>query len=84
MNNVDIYEQQLLDEKEQAVGKMAVLRVAPQIQDPESIMTKAVTKYVGNNPYNEFVEIYLDNPWIRVIIGGINKLDFEPFSNQNI
>ena len=47
-------------------------------------MNDAVSKYVGSTGYNEFVEIYLDNPWIRVIISGINELDYKIFDNQKV
>jgi hypothetical protein len=46
-------------------------------------MDCAVSEYVQQTMYNEFVEIFLDNPWIRVIIFGINNItDWRKFSGN--
>lgn len=42
-------------------------------------MDAVVSKYVDDKMYNEFIEEPLDNPWVRVIIFGINNLSFNPY-----
>jgi hypothetical protein len=65
-------------------GKVAVLRGGIGAENPVSYMNKAVSKYVKGAMYNEFIEIHMDNPWVRVIISGINELNYEPFVNQTL
>lgn len=83
MNKVEIFEQPLTKDNE-TVGKVTILRGGLNTDNPTAIMNAAVSKYVGSTGYNEFVEIYLDNPWIRVIISGINELDYKTFDNQKV
>lgn len=83
MNKVEIFEQPLTKDNE-TVGKVTILRGGLNTDNPTAIMNDAVSKYVGSTGYNEFVEIYLDNPWIRVIISGINELDYKTFDNQKV
>jgi len=83
MNKVEIFVQEL-KVGSNCVGKLAVLRGGLSTENPTELMNSAVSKYVGLKGYNEFVEIYLDNPWVRVIISGINKLDYKPFDNQKL
>ena len=40
-------------------------------------MDNIVSLYVENRGYNEFIESFLDNPWVRVILEGINEIDTE-------
>ena len=52
-------------------------------QDTEMVKRKlddAVSKYVGNISYNEFISKQQDNPYIRVLIFGINILTFKEFN----
>ncbi len=83
MERIEIFEQ-VLTKNNKKVGKVAILRGGLNTDNPTAIMNNAVSKYVGNKGYNEFVEIHLDNPWVRVIIGGINDLDFKPFDKQRL
>ena len=49
--------------------------------DPVKNLNAAVSKYVANEGYNEFVDANMDNPWVRVIVKGINEMDqveFDP------
>lgn len=66
------------------VGKIAILRCGSSEGNPTEVINAAVKKYVGVKGYNEFVEIYLDNPWIRVVVGGINEFDFVEFTDQKL
>lgn len=48
--------------------------------DPIKYLNDAVREYVGRELYNEFIDANMDNPWVRVIVKGINsmtKLDFD-------
>lgn len=51
--------------------------------NPKYYMDCVVSEYVQQTMYYEFVEIFLDNPWIRVIIFGINNInDWRKFSGN--
>ncbi len=60
-----------------------VLRGGLGQRNPKAYMDNAVSEFLqlkGNPMYNEFVEIFMDNPYVRVIIEGINDLDYHPFN----
>jgi hypothetical protein len=49
-------------------------------ENPKSYMDLAVSDFLekkGRPIYNEFIEIYLDNPYLRVIVTGINDMPFQ-------
>ncbi|HTC00316.1 MAG TPA: hypothetical protein VK705_06505 [Ferruginibacter sp.] len=49
--------------------------------DPVKHLNDAVSQYVGQEGYNEFIDANMDNPWVRVIIKGINdmeQVEFKP------
>lgn len=83
MNNIEIAEQKL-KKGDITVGKVAILRGGLNTDNPTAIMNEAVSTYVQRKGYNEFVEIFLDNPWVRVVVGGINDLDYQPFKDQRL
>ena len=83
MENVEIFEQELL-KGNRIVGKVAILRGGFRTGNPTELMNNAVSTYVGTTSYNEFIEISLDNPWIRVIVNDINELDYQPFDIQRL
>lgn len=84
MKNVRIFVQEIEDSSQKIVGKVAILRGEPNLKDPKIVMDQAVDIYVGNKPHNQFIEIFLDNPWVRVIVGGINEIDYENFDKQRL
>ena len=49
------------------------------VGDPVKNLNEAVSQYVGLVGYNEFIDANMDNPWVRVIIKGINDVDQIPF-----
>jgi hypothetical protein len=51
--------------------------------DPTVALDRAVATYVGHEGYNEFIDANMDNPWVRVIIKGINDLDAVRFDPNN-
>lgn len=59
-------------------GKVAILMYVGE-DDPVSKLDDAVSEYVGNVAYNQFIDINMDNPWVRVIISGINDMEQEDF-----
>lgn len=79
MKDVEIYETDLTDKKGNKVGTLAVLRGGLYQDNPVQYMDEAVSRYVKDKLHNQFIEHYLDNPWVRVIITGINELDYNPF-----
>ncbi len=42
--------------------------------NPMVELEKAVLKYVGNNDFNQFIDINMDNPWVRVVILHADRL----------
>lgn len=88
MEDIEIYEQILYDtdspNQNKEVGKIAILRGGIGVSNPKAFMDNAVSKYVARELYNQFVEIHLDNPWVRVIIKGINDVQYKKFCNQHL
>lgn len=81
---ISICEQDTHDDAGNVNGKITILAASPDIEKPKAIMDDAVLRYVGSSSYNEFIEIYLDNPWVRVIVKDINSLNFKPFTTQKL
>ncbi len=50
--------------------------------DPVKQLNEAVYLYTKNEGYNEFIDANMDNPWIRVIIKGINDMKQEEFNPE--
>lgn len=50
--------------------------------DPVRKLNEAVNLYVRNEGYNEFIDANMDNPWVRVIIKGINDMSQTPFNPE--
>jgi hypothetical protein len=84
MKDVEIYECDLIDKDKKKKGKLAILRGGLKSTNPIAHMNNAVSTYVGREPYSEYVDINMDNPWIRVIISGINELEFKKFNNHSL
>ncbi|MGV3598237.1 MAG: hypothetical protein ACO1PI_10245 [Bacteroidota bacterium] len=51
--------------------------------DPVKILNHAVSLYVRDESYNEFIDANMDNPWVRVIIKGINDIEQSEFNPEN-
>lgn len=54
----------------------------PRNRNPKIEVDNAINGCVGENEYNEFVEEWLDNPWIRIAIIGIEYLDYKHFNEM--
>lgn len=63
-------------------NKLAILWGGMNRENPTQYMNDAVSQYVQQTSYNQFVEIHMDNPWLRVIVKDINELPFEDFIDQ--
>jgi hypothetical protein len=60
-------------------GKIAVLMYVGE-DDPVAILDEAVSQYVGHEGYSEFIDINMDNPWVRVVMSGINEMKQVPYN----
>lgn len=65
-------------------GKIAILRGGLRADNPVTYMDEAVRRFVEGNLHNQFIEVFLDNPYVRVIVSNINELDYNPFINQRL
>jgi len=80
---VELFEQDLKN-GDDTVGKIGIFLYSGADGNPTPIINDAVYKYVETNFYNEFVEIELNNPYVRVVISEIPKLPFKPFTDQRL
>jgi len=60
-------------------GKIAVFMYVGE-DDPVAILDNAVSQYVGHEGYSEFIDINMDNPWVRVVMSGVNEMNQVPFN----
>lgn len=81
--DVEIFEQDIVT-KEGKNFKMAVLRGGFTQEYPKEYMDNVVYEYTKNYLHNQFVESHLDMPWVRIILTGINDLDYKPFDNNHL
>ena len=56
---------------------VVILRGGFQSSNPQQYMDNVVSELVGKDSYNEFIEKFLDNPWVRIIIFDFNNIAFE-------
>lgn len=64
-------------------AKITILRGGWMKPNPKEYMDEAVRQFVGSNIYNQFVEIHLDVPQVRIIVEGINNINFIPINLFN-
>ncbi len=43
--------------------------------NPMVELEKAILEYVGNDTFNQYIDINMDNPWLRVVIVHADKLN---------
>ncbi len=84
MKNVEISQYPLIGKDGKKKGKIAILRGGLNSDNPIAVMNNAVSQYVERELHNQFVEIHMDNPWVRVILSGINELEYEEFKKQHL
>ena len=71
---VRISEHNFTNSKGDVIGKCAILR-SYYPGDVVEMLNTAVSRYVGDVPYNEFIDINMDDPWTRVIISDMINSD---------
>lgn len=81
--DVEIFEQEIVNTNGQHF-KVAVLRGGFTQEYPKEYMDNVVSEYTSHCLHNQFVESHLDMPWVRVILTGINELDYKPFDNHHL
>lgn len=77
----------LYNQEKKWIGKVVFLRGGLYSKKPNEFMSKIVVDYLNGldekgtkyTSYNEMVEIFLDNPWFRVVLLNIDKIAFEEF-----
>lgn len=84
LQDVEFYEQKLEGLNHQDFGKIAIFRGGLNSATPIVFMNSVVREYVGQQGYNEFVEIHLDNPWVRIVITELNLINFKQYNNEKI
>ena len=70
--DVDIYQSPLKDSS----SVLYILRGGWNNPFPKLYMDEVVREFVGSTLHNQFIEIHLDIPQVRVIIVGINDLPY--------
>lgn len=70
-SDVDFKLQQLDDG-----GLMVIMRGGLNSNNPTQYMNEVVSFLVGSELYNEFIEKFLDNPWVRVVFFEFNDIQF--------
>ncbi len=75
IKKIKIFEENIL-KNDNIIGKISIIIGGLGRGNPKEFMDKVVLDYVGYRSYNEFIENTLDNPWVRIIIEGINEFDY--------
>lgn len=76
---IEKHEVELLPGNQFTRSKIVFLFADPTIENPRPIMESAVQHVIEGSLYNAFIDSHLDNPWIRIVVVGINNLPFEPY-----
>ena len=83
MDDVQLFEQKIFDLNGQEVGKIAILVGGLRSENPKEYMDMAVNNYVGREMHNQFIEIFLDNPWTRIVTRGLDSMPFNPMNDED-
>lgn len=57
------------------LAKIAVFSETGMNPKPQYNVQSAVNQYVGAHGYYDFIEEWLDNPWVRVVLFGLEYLE---------
>lgn len=82
IGEVKIFEQEIGTKPH--AGKFTILFGGVNSSNPKAYMDEIVDEYVGTKSYTQFVDIQLDNPWLRIIVSGINDLSFKTYTHQHL
>lgn len=81
---VSIYKHSLNNVAKNKKAEMALLLASPLNPNPKKDIEKALNDYVASDDYCDFVEEWLDNPWLRLVIKGIENLSYSFNKRTNI
>jgi hypothetical protein len=82
MDKIEIFNK-IVKGKNNVDYKFSILRFTSDVEYSRTYLDEAVSIYVGHNLYNEFVEIYNSDHWFRIIISGINELNYNIDEDKN-
>lgn len=82
-DDVEIFEQDVITKKGRHF-KIAVLQGGFTQEYPKEYMDEVVSVYTKGYLHNQFVESHLDMPWVRIVLTGINELDYDPFNHHHL
>lgn len=75
-----IYEKEIKREDSGAsIAKFVIFSETPSNMQPQDNVQAAVGRYVKSQRYYDFVEEWLDNPWLRVVFLGLENIPFKPY-----
>ena len=57
-------------------AEIVIFQVRPDVPMPQQILEEAIGKYIENSSYTEFIPSTRNESGLRIIIKGINNLDF--------
>lgn len=80
MAKVEVFEMPLTNDIKSGKknkARIVILKGGLGEDNPKDYMDRIVEEYIGNEPHNVFIERTLDNPFIRVIIFGIDDLPYK-------
>lgn len=63
-------------------AEMKIFIADPRNRNPQSEVENAVQYFVNGRLYNDYVEEWLDDPWLRLVICGIGSLTYN-YNQQN-
>lgn len=72
-------EEKYSDVKIQIFGNVVILKGGIDADNPTEYMNEVVDyilNLLGKPKYNQFIEDYLDNPWVRILIFDFNSMEF--------
>lgn len=72
-------EEKYSDVKIQTFGNVVILKGGINADNPTEYMNEVVhyiLNLLGKPKYNQFIEDYLDNPWVRILIFDFNSMEF--------
>jgi hypothetical protein len=64
--------------------KITILIGGFHSKNPKAYMDNVVSEYVEDSLYNEFIESHLDMPQVRIILSGINEIDYDKYNGQHL
>lgn len=59
-------------------GRLAIFIYTGE-REPSVVLDAAISEYVQQNGYHEWVDANMDNPWVRAIMSDVNGMNQEPF-----